>query len=198
MSLFAPTMVTAQERAARVTEANTPRLQRDCRAAAATIRAQGPAPSNAGHLRALGECRESAGAVLPDAWDAADADSVVLQSLGDASRRIRDARIEGVLMRIAADEKRPVAVRQAALVVLASYVDPSWRGVVERSPIDASAFEVTSIRMSHSPQEDGAVPLEGSARDRIIGLLARLESSDRANRVGTLARYLRSAVDKAK
>jgi hypothetical protein len=188
--------------------------KRTCRTATGSIQADGGLTRfNAERFRHLGRCPESAGELIAAAWEGVGEDRKGLRALADASRTIRDGRIEGVLFRLVADTTTPSLVRQTALASLASYVDPSLLAVLpgdgqmtgiqpgrvlapesdearqralprDRAP---ASTQVRLIEMNDTTRFDGPVPLQAGIRERVLDMLGGLRSREPRSDIGRLA-----------
>ncbi len=168
---------TAQaERAAEVHKRN------NCRLAAQVLASGHPHPRATWARAAIVDCEEEGPAYFARRWDSTPADTATLRELIAGSTRIRDARVYTSLRRIATDPARPSAVRVAAMIALAQYVDAGIS--IDLSQLRVPEGPITRIRFRGGSAVDvvqvpGAQPL-GSVRNDVRSLLAAIA----ANRSG--------------
>lgn len=164
--LIATSCLTAQPTQARVTESNSPTVRGECVARAQLLRNERITRSNASRIRDLRQCRESAGGVLPAAWLTAEPDSNEIATLILASSWIRDRRISNVLEAILRDERRDPFVRQAAAVVLCTYVRRNLMGSVMRSTVPGERW-IIDIGLGSFNLDDAPEPPDSALRSRL-------------------------------
>lgn len=161
----------------RPTEATSARLREQCANASDVAKRRG---SDAGDtakvnaVRQLAQCDNSAGAVLPELWGSVttpESSSDELQALLDASVGMRDRRIATVLEGLASDATKDLALREAALVMLASYINPRLTGTVARSTRSGVKWIVSVARVDHARQTEGSEPTDDAQRVRTLRLL---------------------------
>jgi hypothetical protein len=159
-----------------------------CDATAMKIRMdQGLTRYNARQFGQLGDCPGVAGELLAAAWAGVGDDGPAVRELTIASRRIRDGRIEHVLFQVVGDEAKPAIVRQAALGILAGYLDGRFATIVARDPVDRDRYEVMVPRLDEVSSKQGAVPLSPDVGDRVSRLLADLRRRGTSDPLGRIA-----------
>jgi len=166
----------------------------DCRLAQA--QAGNPAPS-AGVLVNLAQCAEEGGATLPTVWRRLGdrgRDPNFVQSLMNATSNLRDGRIANALFAIAADSTKVGLTREAAIMVLASYVKPSLRGQIDRSLVPGEGWNVVPSRVVDVTSDDGAIALQPDYRTRLSGLLDSISKDTAHVSLRRLARFLKQEV----
>ena len=145
--------------------------------------------SNAADWAKLRHCAELAGEVLPPAWWAVEEDSAGLEALMDVSGFIEDARIVDALTNVVATNRRPLVVRQAALVALASRCVPIDGRVVRLGASDA-ALDVRPVVQWAGVRLIGRVPSRPNAHPPMDSLVASVARRSQGDRLGRLAEEL--------
>lgn len=153
----------------------------DCRLAAQVL-ASGQPHTRAEWARTyIVDCEDEGPAYFSAQWASAPGDTAALRRLIAGSTRLRDARVYGRLRATAPDRSRPSAVRVAAMIALARYVDPGI--AIDLAELRVPEGPVTRIRFRGGTRIDvaqtsGAQPL-GSVTDKVLALLNRI-AADRA------------------
>lgn len=128
-------------------------------------------------IRRLGECDETAGVVLPNLWNSlqpVENRPAVLGALVTASSVVRDGRIAAPLLAIAADSARPALLRQAAIVVLATYIDPTISGQVVKATYHGEVWHVSARPTDHALQRDGRIEVDPALRRSLSEIVQQL------------------------
>ena len=163
----------------------SPRQHEECVGAKAAVTRRATAAIDSNTVRAiqrLGFCDETAGTVLPIVWRSvgfSGGSPDELEALMVASSRIRDQRILAVAEEAASDAAKPSVVRQAAIVVVASYVKPTLVGSLTRSPRRGEPWEVSVGLLDHVLQMPGSQPTESGTRERASRLLRSIADGNR-------------------
>ena len=171
LAMLAPVVLQAQGR--RLPEREDSVLRADCRLAAQAIETGRPSPHFDWAMESISRCDETAGEALALAWRHAPTDSVTLMILGRSSREMKDQRIYEAAVAVARDVSRSWWPRQAALRLLASYVEP--RVTFNE---DGLRSEGRGHSSSHTAVREGSQPLVPGAIPQILVLLADLAAND--------------------
>jgi hypothetical protein len=204
MICLAPATGIAQERGAgsgtTPNETNSVRIRDECRAAQQLVRSASLAHIDSASVTTLytvGRCRETAGATLPAIWQSfsgATPDPRALEALMNASSETSDARTASVLIAIASDKSKPALVREASLVVLATYIRPDLHGILESSRVPGEQWSVSFALAVHAFLSEGSYPVDAGLRDRVLPLLSTISEEKAHVSLARLARALRVAL----
>ena len=181
-------------RAQAPSERTSSRIRARCQAAASAVQRANNATAAANDLHTLAWCSESAGGVVPALWHTAPHDSAGLSQLLLVSHNIRDARIHRAVDAVARDPKQQAEVRRAAMVVLASYADPSITGRVTGGKGGRGDAAVGFARVDHTNAVDGAEPLSPAVRSEVLSTLRQIQASESRGEVRSAATYLLRAL----
>jgi hypothetical protein len=145
----------------------------NCRLAAQVLTSGHPHPRHEWARTYIVDCEDEGPAYFANQWSAASGDTATLRQLMAGSSRVRDARVYAVLRQVAVDGSRPGAVRVAAMLTLAGYVDPGI--TIDLSELQPPTGTIERIRFRggtsiHAVQVQGAQPL-GSVTAEVLSLL---------------------------
>jgi hypothetical protein len=184
----------ASGQSGRATEHNSARRREVCvrnRDIVAKARSGSYDSTTLNAIATLGSCSRSAGTVIPRLWNLDVTDSRGLAALVSGSRGVRDGRIFAAAARVAEDQARPRPMRQAALIVIASYVKSDIGATFGeyRFPGAPNELAVYSARLSHGAQDEGDQPVPADVRPRVEAILKGIVSTKRGA-LEDLARWL--------
>lgn len=159
--------------AAQETNDSEVRHRNECRLAAQVLSTGHPHPRYAWAHGKIGTCADEGPAYFAAEWNTVPADTALLRELIGNSTRWRDARIHARLRETAADRTRSDAVRVAAMIALAGYVDPYV--AIDLADLRPPAGPIERIRFYggtgvHAVQMPGAQPV-GSVTSEVLALL---------------------------
>lgn len=163
------------ERAAEVHKRN------NCRLAAQVLTSGQPHSRYEWARVTIVDCEDEGPAYFAAQWATAPADTTALRQLIAGSSRVRDARVYATLRRAATDASGPSAVRVAAMLTLAAYVDPSIS--IDLSELRVPDGPIERIRFRGGSAVDvvqvpGSQPL-GAVRDEVHSLSSTI-AADRS------------------
>jgi hypothetical protein len=141
-------------------------------------------------LHLLARCERSGGAVLAGVWLAGPRPGRELDILTYSSRSLVDARIMEAVTTVAEDDKADLAARIAAVVVLASYIEPSIAGIRQNWEREYAEERLGIIWNLHASQTAGVQPLPEDHTRIIMERLARIEEASSDWRVRAVAQYV--------
>lgn len=149
------------------------RRRNNCRLAGQVLETGHPHPRYEWARRVIVNCEDEGPAYFSTRWAAAPDDTTELRQMIAGSTRIRDARVYGRLREVAVDRSRPGAVRVAAMIALANYVDPAIS--IDLSELRPPDGEIARVRSRggvslHAVQVPGAQPL-GLVTPEVLALL---------------------------
>jgi hypothetical protein len=199
-ALSALSRITSAQREEPRTEGTRPDIRAECTRARVAVEARtlsGADTAVLTQLYVVGRCSESAGATLPRLWEtyvSTPPDAKVLSAMIGASSNTRDGRTAAMLMSIASNRGASPVMRQAALVVLAAYVRPSIRGLVDRSRVRGETLEVHYGDVTDVSVKNGATPTDADLEDRLARLLDDVSAEKGNVGLNRLARALRLAI----
>ena len=107
---------------------------------------------------------------------------------------VRDRRILRAVVSAASDAAASQEVREAALVVMASYTDPSVVGFREHPERERAEERYTLVQSPHATQRAGSEAVGATGVGLITEHFVRLASSATNPRIATLAAFLGDAV----
>lgn len=144
----------------------------DCRLAAQVLATGHPHPRHEWAVREITSCADEGPAYYAASWAAPASDTAGLRDLIVRSTRWRDARTYAALREAATDRARSDAVRVAAMISLARYVDPTiWIDLTDlRVPERLDRIRVRGATWYDVVQMPGAQPL-GTVTAEVLALL---------------------------
>jgi hypothetical protein len=163
------------------TESTSASARERCVANKAAVEAAVNRPGDSNAIRGfrdIRDCDETGPTALISAWRMVPVSRSSVGALLSASSTLRDGRLEREMLSILGDSLAPSLLRQAAAVVLVSYVDPSFGGKIERSPFRKDSLGVGITRSMHVIQKDGAQPVAPGLSSRLRPLLKRAAGDD--------------------
>lgn len=155
------------------------RHRNECRLAAQVLRSGEPHTKRSWAIGYIASCAEEGAEVLAEQWRSAVLNQQDLERVTRGSMRLRDARLYNGLRMAAADRSRPAAVRVAAMLVLAKYVDPgSALWLTDLVPPDSIGhIRLRTASTTASLQLVGAQPLTAPVAGEVLALFERLAAA---------------------